>query len=292
MAISVDGPSQIGVRECARPAHSVITGHLATEVLSGDGIEERHVTALLRAECTGGGTAEIASVAWSVRQTDADHLTITAAARILIHCESEGETETTATGQFVVTLVVHPCCGPDITDAFLATVNTTFDRLIADRPLSPTLFMTANGFRMICRPLAPGTFTPGGCPSSKECADTVTIVGRCVDCYVPDNLLFGAVAGWLDLPLAELEIMGWGAKLAKTLGEVVPGHVISEQLWNEGHALGRRARENRRQGRQYHLDRATLERALRVAQSRDDCGTCDQPAKTPFFIDFGQEPWR
>lgn len=59
-------------------------------------------------------------------------------------------------------LVAHQCCGSDITEAFLTTVNTTFDRLAADRPFSPTVFMAANGFRMICRPLAPSTFTPGG----------------------------------------------------------------------------------------------------------------------------------
>ncbi len=292
VAISVDGPSRIGVRDCARPAHWVITGHLAAEVLIADGIEGRHVTALLRAECTGGGTAEITSVAWTVQQTGADHLTITAHARILIHCQGGEVEETAATGQYVVTLVVHPCCGPDITDVFLATVNTSFDRLIANRPLSPTVFMIANGFRMICRPFAPGTFTPGGCPSSNECADTVTIVGRCVDCYVPDNFLFGAIAGWLDLPVAEMAVMGWGAKLTKSNLEVLPGHVISEKLWNEGHALGLQAHTNRQAGRPYHLDRVALERALRVSQSRDDCGNCDQPATAPFFIDFGKEPWR
>jgi hypothetical protein len=290
-AISVSGPSQIGISDCARPAHWVINGNHAAEVLEGDGIEGRHVTAVLHAECTGGGTAEVASVAWSVRQTDAGHLSVTAEARIVVHCQGEQETEVIATGDTVVNLVVHPCCGPDITDVFLATVNRTFDRLAADRPFSPTVFMVANGFRMICRPLPPGTFTPGGCPSSQPCADTVTIVGRCVDCFVPDNFLFGAVAGWLDLPVAEMTVMGWGAKLTKSNLEVLPGHVISEKLWNEGHALGLQAHSNRHAGRPYHLDRVALERALRVSQNRDDCGNCAQPAATPFFIDFGREPW-
>ncbi|HEY1989608.1 MAG TPA: hypothetical protein VGG43_09100 [Acidimicrobiales bacterium] len=120
----------------------------------------------------------------------------------------------------------------------------------------------------------------------------MTIVGRCVDCYVPDNFLFGAVAGWLDLPVAEMEVMGWGAKLAKSSLEVLPGHVISEKLWNEGHALGLQAHTNHRAGRPCHLDGIALERALRVAQSRDDCRNCDQPATAPLFIDFGREPWQ
>jgi hypothetical protein len=86
--------------------------------------------------------------------------------------------------------------------------------------------------------------------------------------------------------------MGWGAKLAKSSLEVLPGHVISEKLWNEGHALGLQAHTNHRAGRPYHLDGIALERALRVAQSRDDCRNCDQPATAPFFIDFGREPWQ
>jgi hypothetical protein len=249
------------------------------------------VSAVLDAECTGGGTAEIASVTWSVRQTDAGHLAVTAEARVIVHCPREEEAETRATGQLVINLVSHPCCGPDITEAFLSTVNTTFDRLAADRPFSPTVFMVANGGRMICRPFKAGTFFPGGCPSTSQCADTVTVFGRCVDCYVPDNFLFGAIAGWLEIPVAEMEVMGWGAKLVKTDFAVVPGHVISDQLWNEGHTLGMRARDQHRHDRRYHLDGADLERALRVAQNRDDCGKCDQPAPRWFWTDFGREPW-
>jgi hypothetical protein len=289
--ISVSGPSQIGIRDCARPAHWAIPGHLASEVLEGDGVEGRHVSAVLHAECTGGGTAEIASVAWSVRQTDAGHLAVTAEARVIVNCPGEEAAETSATGQLVINLVAHPCCGPDITEVFLTTLNTTLDRLAADPPFSATVFMVANGVRMICRPLAHGTFTSGGCPSSQPCADTVTVFGRCVDCYVPDNFLFGVVAGWLDLPVTEMEVMGWGAKLTKSKLEVLPGHVVSEKLWNEGHRLGLQARDNHRRGRRYHLDGPDVERALRVAQNRDDCGKCDKSAMAPFFIDFGREPW-
>jgi hypothetical protein len=289
--ISVSGPSQIGIRDCARPAHWTIPGHLASEVLEGDGIEGRHVSAVLNAECTGGGTAEIASVAWSVHQTDASHLAVTAEARVIVRCPGEETAETRCTGQLVINLVSHPCCGPDITGVFLTTLNTTLDRLATDPPFSATVFMVANGFRMICRPLAPGTFTSGGCPSSQPCADTVTVFGRCVDCYVPDNLLFGVVAGWLELPVTEMEVMGWGAKLTKSKLEVLPGHVVSEKLWNEGHRLGLQARDNHRHGRRYHLDGTDVEHTLRVAQNRDDCGKCDQPANLPLFIDFGQEPW-
>jgi hypothetical protein len=289
--ISVSGPSQIGIRDCARPTHWTIPGHLTSEVLEGDGVEGRQVSAVLHAECTGGGTAEIASVAWSVRQTDAGHLAVTAEARVIVTCPGEEAAETRATGQLVIDLVAHPCCGPDITEQFLSTVNETFDRLAADPPFSATVFMVLNGRRIVCRPFDRGTFFPGGCPSTTQCADTVTVFGRCVDCYVPDNFYFGAIAGWLELPVAEMELMGWGAKLPKTDLGVVPGHVISEQLWNEGHTLGMQARDLHRHGRRYHLDAPDLERALRVAQIRDDCGKCDQPAPRWFWIDFGREPW-
>jgi hypothetical protein len=143
---------------------------------------------------------------------------------------------------------------------------------------------------MICRPFAPGTFNAFGCPSSFECADTVTIVGRCVDCYAPDNFLFGVMAGWVDIPVAEMEAMGWGAKLVKTGGQVVAGHVISEQLWLAGHAFGQSAHQNAHNGRPYHLDRTTLDQAMRLAQSREDCGVC-QESVSELFIDFSLEDW-
>jgi hypothetical protein len=143
---------------------------------------------------------------------------------------------------------------------------------------------------MICRPFKLGVFIPGGCPSRQQCSDTVTVCGRCLDCYVPDNFLFGVMAGWVDVPLAEMEVMGWTAKLVKTFPDVVPGHVISEELWQAGYAFGRAAHENARAGRPYHLDRATLERDLRVALSRDDCGPCDKPA-SGLRLDFSEEPW-
>ena len=249
------------------------------------------MSAILHAECTGGGTAEIASVTWTVRQTDASHLEVTAEARVIISCPGEETAEARASSQLVINLVSHPCCGPDITEAFLSTINMTFDRLAADRPFSPTVFMVANGRRIIFRPFDRGTFFPGGCPSTRQCADTVTVFGRCVDCYVPDNLLFGAIAGWLELPVAEMETLGWAAKLLKTELAVVPGHVISDRLWVEGHTLGMQARDRHRHGRGYHLGGAELERALRVAQNRDDCGKCDQPGPRWFWADFGREPW-
>ena len=290
VSFSVTGPTQIGVRDCARKDPWVITSGTLSAILTGHEIEGRNFKAIPVIECTGGGTAEITGVEWSVQQTHPWQLIVTFVAHVAVSCPDGTVTQTQQTVETAVELVSRACCGPDITEVYLKSINRSLDRLRLDRPLSSTYFMARWGIRMICRPFAPGTFNAFGCPSSWECADTVTIVGRCVDCYVPDNFLFGVMAGWVDIPVAELELMGWGAKLTKTHGAVVAGHVISEQLWLVGHAFGQSAHQNAISGRPYHLDRATLERSLRVAQSRDDCGVC-QDSVGELFIDFSLEDW-
>jgi hypothetical protein len=287
---SVTGPTKIAVRDCARPKHWMIEGTTLAAILKGDGLEDRHFKAVPVIECTGGATGEITAVEWRVVQPHPWQLIVTFTAHVAVSCPDGTVTESQHTIETAVELVARPCCGPDITEVYLASINTSLDRLRRSPPLSSTYFMSRWGFRMICRPFAPGTFNAFGCPSSFECADTVTIVGRCVDCYAPDNFLFGVMAGWVDIPVAEMEAMGWGAKLVKTGGQVVAGHVISEQLWLAGHAFGQSAHQNAHNGRPYHLDRTTLDQAMRLAQSREDCGVC-QESVSELFIDFSLEDW-
>jgi len=296
VTFSVTGPTQISVRDCARPKHWTIDGKTLSAILAAEGIEERNFKAVPVIECTGGATAEITGVEWSVTQSQNSQLIVTFVAHIAVHCPDGTVTESDQTVEASVTLGSRACCGPDITEVYMSSINRSLDKLRVDHPLSSTYFMARWGIDMICRPLPRGTFIPGGCPSSKECADTVTIVGRCVDCYVPDNFLFGVMAGWLDVPVAEMEAMGWGAKLTKTADltkvdvGVVPGHVISEQLWLAGHAFGQTAHQNARDGRPYHIDRVTLKQSLRAAQSRDDCGVC-QESVSELSHDFAYAGW-
>jgi hypothetical protein len=296
VTFSVTGPTQIGVRDCARRDPWVIDGGTLSAILTGHEIEGRNFKAVPVFECTGGGTTEITGVEWSVQQPHPWQLIVTFVAHVAVSCPDGTVTQTQQTGETAVELVSRACCGPDITEVYLRSINTSLDRLRLDPPLSSTYFMARWGIRMVCRPYDRGVFNAFGCPSSKECADTVTIVGRCVDCYVTDNFLFGVMAGWVDVSVATLEAMGWGAKLTKTIDlakadvGVVPGHVISEQLWLVGYAFGRSAHQNAASGRTYHLDRATLDQSLRVAPSRDDCGVCEESV-SEFAIDFSSAGW-
>jgi hypothetical protein len=187
-----------------------------------------------------------------------------------------------------VAMTLVPCCGPDITDGYINAINRIYSKLAKDLPFSSTAFMAKWGFRMIYRPLGQGVVFEDDCPS-QGCSDTVTILGKCYDCFVGDNLLYGIVAGFLKLSFVELEAGGWAAKLAKN-PSIAP-HLSSEELWRKGHDIGTKARERLENRQAYDFDRTMLANALHGAPERESCRPCRKKGPDSAFIDFSREAW-
>jgi len=259
----------------------------------GEGQPLRYYRAEPHVECTGGGGVDIEHATWTAERTDDAHVTVTVIVDGTQHCPGEPSGPVSAVDIRIVRLVMAHCCGPDITDGFIRSINKIYAKLhprLVDNVVefSPTSFFTNWGDRMIYRPYKPGQVFDDGCPSP-GCNDTVTMLGRCYDCFVADNLLFGIVAGFVELPLLELEAGGWAAKLTKN--KDFTAHLPSEELWRKGHDIGTTAKRAYDQGRSFAFDRGTLASALRGVPEHTDCRPCTAAGPATAFIDFADAPW-
>lgn len=289
VALVITGPTQLNLPRCAQPkSWSIKTEDSRRALLdAGDG-SPRHYAAEAKVACTGGGQLDIGQILWSVSPKDASNLTITADLKAIQRCPEQADLPLTVTQHLEVKLFLVPCCGPDITDGYIASINRIYHKLAKDLPLSSTVFMAKWGDRMIYRPHKRGATFNEGCPSP-GCNDTVTILDKCYDCFVGDNLLFGIVAGFLGLSLLELEAGGWIAKLVKNPS--LAAHIASEELWRKGHDIGSKAKERLGKQQNYDFDRVSLENALRGVPEHEGCRPCKTKGPEPAFIDFSHEPW-
>lgn len=291
LTVKLTGPAQLNLPRCMKaktwrmrpePGDS-LRGLLDV----GDGAD-RHYTAEVSRTCTGGGRIDIEELNWSASRKATDAGTIILDLKAIRRCPGEPDAPVFLTQTMAVAVALNPCCGPDITDGYVAAINRIYRKLSKDLPFSSTAFMTQWGTRMIYRPHAPGAVFASDCPS-EGCNDTVTILGKCYDCYVGDNLLFGIVAGFLKLSVVELEVGGWAAKLAKQFA--ISPHMTSEGLWRKGHAIGEKARNRLDEHKTYEFDRVLLREALHDIPPRQGCRPCEAKGPEQAFIDFSQEPW-
>jgi hypothetical protein len=188
------------------------------------------------------------------------------------------------------------CCGPDFTDAYVDALNRIIRRLPLEAPAHGTLTSDAtleferwfmrNGPYMMFRPFnGLGVFdaAAGGCPSSKECADTATLLGRCVETWWTDAVIYGITTGFVGLE-------DWAATLA---GKVIKfWHYFTKEAWTRaeartrlfweiGYEIGRTAHRDP----DFRLDRSSpyLERIAATASRADvrlgqtECHPCTKP---------------
>ena len=287
-SVKLTGPEQLALAcDDRRTVLPVVSTGVLTAVLDpGSGALAAQLRADARSECRGGGSIELEGATWTAERRGHDVL-VTVAARARQHCPGTSPAPLSAHDTVTVKVVSENCCGPDITDGFIASVNRIYRRLaplMSSDDFSATGFLLNWGARIIYRPYAPGRVFDDACPSP-GCNDTVTIIGRCYDCFVADNLLFGIVGGYVDMSLLELEAGGWAAKLVKNPRPWA--HTASEQLWRRGHAIGQRARDSETPV----FDRALLAGALQDIPAHSACGPCAEKSPEPAFIDFSHEPW-
>ena len=293
--VTIAGPANVGLgcgpspTRFPMPTEDQLSGVLHL----GEGQPLRYYRAEPHVECTGGGSVDIETSTWTAEPAGESHLTITVVVTGTQRCPGEPSVPVSAGQIMNVRLSVTSCCGPDITNGFIASVNRIYAKLhprVADTVVgfSPTSFFLDWGHRMIYRPYEPGGVFASGCPSP-GCNDTVTILGSCYDCFVADNLLFGMIAGFVDMPVLELEAGGWAAKLAKNLDWTA--HLPSEALWRKGHALGQHAKRAYDARRPFAFDRAALAGALRGTPQHLDCHPCSSPSPNQAFTDFANEGW-
>ncbi len=289
MTAKVTGPTQIHVPQCAKPKKWIMKAEESQRATLEVGDETpRHYSVEVNTSCTGGGKIELRQIFWSADYKDDHHLAVTAVVEGVRRCPGEPDDILSAVQSLEVAIALMPCCGPDITEGYIAAINRIYHKLAKDLPLSSTVFMARWGSRMIYRPYGHGVFFEDKCPSER-CNDTVTMLGKCYDCFVGDNLLFGIVAGFLKISLLTLEAGGWLAKVVKQPGLVV--HATSEELWRKGLEIGTQARERLEKHQAYDFDRTILAKALQGVPERETCRPCKAKGPESAFIDFSREPW-
>jgi hypothetical protein len=293
LSISITGPERAMLNCGEHPAtfDMIRDGSLSGALSVGAGLPLKYFAIHPLIECTGGGTVEIDGTSWAAVRADRDHLTVTATVVGATRCPDKPPTRVSATASMQVTLSRPRCCGPDITDGFVASVNRTYRKLeqrISHPQFSATSFFLEWGDRMVYRPYTHGQVFDDGCPG-EGCNDTVTMLGSCYDCYVTDNLLFGIVGGFVKMPLVELEAGGWAAKLVKQFEMLA--HMTSEELWRRGHDIGSSARSTYDRSGRASFDRQVLAGGLRGVPQHESCSSCSEVGPTPAFIDFADAAW-
>jgi len=289
LTATISGPTQLHVPQCAKPKKWPMQTEPEFRALldAGDG-SARHYSVDVKRACTGGGQLDIDKIHWKADWKDDHHIMVNAVVETTRRCPGEPDQIQSAIANLEVAIALTPCCGPDITDQYVAAINRIYSKLAADWPLSTTVFMARWGARMIYRPYGHGKFFEDQCPSEK-CKDTVTMLGKCYDCFVGDNLLFGIVAGFLEISLLELEAGGWIAKLVKNPS--IGAHLASEELWRKGHDIGGKAKENHGKQKPHQFTREMLAQALQGVPEHEGCTPCQKPGPEQAFIDFSHEPF-
>lgn len=186
-----------------------------------------------------------------------------------------------------------PCrCGPDVTDIYIAALNTIVDRLRANvnwleawTPGVGIAFLFSNGWSMDFW----ADPTPG-CPSCPHCArtvelraagqedascnrcrNTVTLAGVCVTNHTLNDLIFGICAGYFGTPETIQDLGGHFAELT-SYGSLDPQ--ISRDIYRVGNSIGRRAYDNA----EFRVDVDVLGEVVAVAPKHDDCPPCTEKA--------------
>jgi hypothetical protein len=271
-------------------------------------LSQAYQTRVVR-ECRGGGTLSGWQQRWTfVVQKAADPrlgaTTIRIEVQVTAQLACPGRPPRTVSALGVKSVEVarsRCCCGPDVSEDFLACINRVIARL-AIYPesrgwtTSGVEFLARNGAAMAYRPFPNlGVVQPGGCPC-EGCQDTVTLLDVCVPAHVTGDLLFGVCAGWFGTDMGVMTLGGEAAKWAHYPGLELPDTAVAETLWGAGYRLGDRAyqaHQGDRPSRDAVVTPDDLAGVLYIVREawRRDCDLCPQPGPTPAPIDFSREGW-
>lgn len=271
-------------------------------------IWHRYVTKIVE-QCRGGGRLVDWEHRWKLVEHDVPGLDvsdtgITIEVEVVARLECPGRPPRTVTGKTSRQVRVarsRCCCGPDVTENYVASLNRVISRLrgIGDPDTLPRGagldFMARNGVSMAYRPFPKlGVSVPGGCPCQK-CTDTVTIDDTCVPAHFTGDLVFGICAGWFSVDKTLLTFGGVAAKWVHYPMVGLPDTRVAERLWELGYGIGNRAyrAHKARRPAEAKVTRADLAQAVAAIPGawRRDCDPCPDPGPAKAPIDFAYAEW-
>jgi hypothetical protein len=270
-------------------------------------LAQRYQTRVI-VECRGGGTLTNWRQQWALVRSStpgadgAIEMQIEVEVSADVQCPGQPPRTVSAMGIKAIAVVrSRCCCGPDVTDDYLACLNRVISRLAAypesrGWTTSGVEFLARNGIAMAYRPFpSVGMVQPGDCPCP-GCVDTVTLLDVCVPAHVTGDLLFGVCAGWFGTDKTLLTVGGVAAKWAHYPQPALPDTAAAEKLWDSGYGLGDRAYDAHNGDRpagEAAITRQDLADVLARLTSdwRRDCDACPHAGPSPAPIDFSRVGW-